>query len=181
MIVSPPGAGPNAARYRVLALVCVLSMITYVDRVSFGAAAPDLAAALSLSGTSDLKWAFTAFAIAYAVFEIPTGWMGDRWGPRSTLLRIVGWWSLCTALTGLVGMRIGDVVLGGLGTLICLRFLFGAGEAGAYPIITRALHNWFPASERPFAQGWVWMCGRLAGGLTPLLWMALVVGTSWTP
>lgn len=184
---NPEGEAPHNAfpetrvRYEVLAFACTLSMITYIDRVCFGAAAPQLASELSLSGVADLKWAFTAFAIAYSVCEIPTGWLGDALGPRSTLIRIVGWWSICTAITGLVGVRLGAMTLGGLGTLIVVRFLFGAGEAGAYPTITRALHNWFPADEQSTAQGWVWMSGRLMGGLTPLFWMLLTVGTAWTP
>ena len=176
-----PAARETRIRYRVLAFACVLSMITYVDRVCFGAAAPKLAAELSLSGVADLKWAFSAFAIAYAVCEIPSGWLGDSWGPRSTLIRIVLWWSLCTALTGAVGLRVGAVTLGGLGTLILLRFLFGAGEAGAYPNITRALHNWFPIEEQSTAQGWIWMSGRRMGGLTPLMWTLLTVGRGERP
>ena len=91
---------PTRVRYGVLGFVCALAMITYLDRVCFGAVAPTLAAELSLGSVADLKWAFTAFAIAYALFEIPTGWLGDVWGPRGTLLRIVIWWSVCTALTG---------------------------------------------------------------------------------
>ena len=169
---------PAPGRYRVLALVCVLSMITYLDRVCFAAAAPFLVTELSLASVADLKWAFTAFAISYAVFEIPGGWLGDRLGPRSTLIRIVLWWSVCTALTGLVGIRLGGLVFGGLTTLIVIRFLFGAGEAGAYPNITRAIHNWFPAKDWAFAQGCVWMSGRVMGGLTPLVWAVLVSGTS---
>ena len=171
---------PTRVRYRVLAFVCGLSMITYLDRVCFGTAAPEIAEELGLSGSADLKWAFTAFSIAYGIFEIPTGWLGDRLGPRGVLIRIVAWWSICTALTGVVGMRLGGVVLGGLGTLIVLRFLFGAGEAGAYPNITRALHNWFPMQQWEFAQGTVWMSGRLMGGLTPLIWAKLVADDSST-
>ena len=172
---------PTRVRYTVLAFACALSMVTYLDRVCFGSAAPQLAAELGLENVAGLKWAFTAFAIAYAVFEVPSGWLGDAWGPRSILLRIVAWWSLCTALTALVGLRVGAITLGGLGTLIALRFLFGAGEAGAYPNITRALHNWFPAHKFATAQGWVWMSGRLMGGLTPLIWAVLVsnLGMSW--
>jgi MFS family permease len=115
------------------------------------------------------------------VFEIPSGWLGDMFGPRNVLLRIVLWWSVFTALTGTVGLEVGGVVFGGLLLLIVIRFLFGMGEAGAYPNITRALHNWFPFPERGFAQGTVWMSGRLMGGLTPLVWLLLVVviGLSW--
>lgn len=165
-------------RYRVLALVCGLSMVTYLDRVCFGAAAPLLADELGLGDASGLKWAFTAFAVAYALFEVPAGWLGDRFGPRATLIRIVAWWSACTALTGAVGLTWGGVTWGGFATLVVLRFLFGAGEAGAYPNIARAIHNWFPADQWDFAQGLVWMSGRLIGGLTPLVWATLVVSTA---
>lgn len=171
---------PTRVRYVVLAFVCALSMITYLDRACFSMVAPLLAAELSLDATTVLKWASTAFAIAYAIFEIPTGWLGDTWGPRSTLLRIVIWWSVCTALTGLVGLNYGAFTFGGLGLLIVLRFLFGMGEAGAYPNIARALHNWFPTNQTATAQGWIWMSGRLMAGITPTIWAFLVVGTAWT-
>jgi len=164
-------------RIQVLIFACTLSMITYLDRVCFGVAAPQIAQELNLAGVADLKWAFTAFAIAYAAFEVPTGWLGDRLGPRSMLIRIVLWWSACTALTGLVGLKWGTWTLGGLGTMVFLRFLFGAGEAGAYPNITRAIYNWFPSRQWEMAQGYVWMSGRLMGGVTPFLWAMLVSGT----
>jgi MFS transporter, ACS family, glucarate transporter len=166
-------------RYVVLALMCALSMITYLDRACFGQVASTLAKELSLENVADLKWAFTSFAVAYAIFEVPTGWLGDIWGPRSTLLRIVIWWSVCTALTGVVGWKYGTFAFG-LTTLVVLRFLFGMGEAGAYPNFTRALHNWFPATQTSTAQGWLWMSGRLMGGLTPLIWTLLVLGTAKT-
>jgi MFS transporter, ACS family, glucarate transporter len=168
---------PTNVRYGVLAFVCALSMVTYLDRVCFGNAAKAIVADLSLPGTESLKGAFTAFAIAYALFEIPAGWMGDRWGPRGTLIRIVIWWSVFTAMTGLVGLNIGGSVMFGLGSLIVMRFLFGAGEAGAYPNITRALHNWFPREQWETVQGCVWMSARLMGGFTPLFWAGLVAGT----
>jgi MFS transporter, ACS family, glucarate transporter len=171
---------PTNVRLEVLALACSLSMITYLDRVCFGAAGTLIARELGLPSEGSLAAPFTAFAIAYGVFEIPSGWWGDVRGPRKVLIRIVVWWSLFTAITGLVGWRIAGLTLGGLTTLTVVRFLFGAGEAGAYPNIARALHNWFPAHERGSAQGWVWMSGRLMGGLTPLIWMLLVSGTQWT-
>src|SRR5581483_8020954 len=126
-------------------------------------------------------WAFTAFSLAYALFEVPTGWLGDVFGPRTTLIRIVLWWSFFTAVTALAGVQVAGVTLVGLTTLVVLRFLFGIGEAGAFPNLTRALHNWFPVTERGMAQGFLWMCGRLMGGLTPLIWAAVVVwgGLSW--
>ena len=93
---------PTRVRYGVLGFCCLLSMITYLDRVCFGSAAPYLVEALGLTSVADLQLAFTAFAFAYAAFEVPSGWLGDVYGPRRTLLRIVLWWSVFTALTGLV-------------------------------------------------------------------------------
>jgi MFS family permease len=178
----PPSAktAPSRVRFIVLAFACALSMITYLDRVAIASAAGDIVRALSLQSVADLKWAFTAFALAYALFEVPTGWMGDVFGPRKALLRIVLWWSAFTVLTAAVGLRVGPVTLG-LGFLIGVRLLFGAGEAGAFPNITRALHNWLPLDERGRGQGMVWFCGKLMGGFTPFFWTLLVVGTSATP
>src|SRR4051794_34851982 len=168
-------------RYQVLLLACCLSALTYLDRACFGVAAPTIVKEFGLDSVADLKWAITAFAIAYGLFEIPTGWWGDRYGPRRVLIRIVLWWSFFTALTGLVGWRMAGVTLGELATLIAVRFLFGAGEAGAFPNIARALQNWFPPHARARAQGCVWMSARLMGGLTPLVWTLLVAGTGYTP
>jgi MFS family permease len=174
-------AALTRVRYGVLGFVCALSMITYLDRVCFGSAVSHIVGDLSLQSEADLKLAFTAFAFAYAAFEVPSGWLGDVFGPRKTLIRIVLWWSFFTALTGMVGMPIAGTVFGGLGLLVAVRFLFGVGEAGAYPNITRALHNWFPLTERAFGQGAVWMAGRFMGGMTPLVWALLIeyVGFSW--
>jgi MFS transporter, ACS family, glucarate transporter len=177
---------PTRIRYGVLAFACALSMITYMDRACMGSAAKAFMRDLGLNSVGDLNWVFTAATVTYALFEIPGGWLGDVFGPRRTLIQIVLLWSGLTALTGLVGMRAGSWLLGAfrigawviapLAVLIVVRGLFGMCQAGAYPNITRALHNWFPRSERGLAQGSVWMCGRLMGGLTPLVWMVLVEG-----
>jgi len=187
---------PTRVRYGVLGFACTLSMLTYLDRVCIASAASAFVADLGLNSVADLKWAFGAFALAYALFEVPSGWLGDVFGPRRVIIRSVLWWSAFTALTGCIGLTlgghtIGRFSLGGfnfltfsvpvlavtpLATLVVVRFLFGMGEAGAYPNITRALHNWFPLNERGFAQGAVWMSGRLMGGLTPLVWTILVEG-----
>jgi MFS family permease len=160
-------------RYGVLGFACTLSMITYLDRVCFGSAASDIQREFGLSETQK-GMLFTAFAFAYAIFEVPTGWLGDTYGPRRTLIRIVLWWSAFTALTGLVH-PISLLPWFGFTAMLAVRFLFGVGEAGAYPNLTRALHNWFPSSSWAFGQGMVWMCGRLMGGLTPLVWLLVVV------
>jgi MFS family permease len=169
-----PSQAPTRRRYVVLALVCALSMITYLDRLSIGSASGQILDSLHLKSESDLKWAFLAFSLGYGLLEIPSGWLGDVFGPRTTLIRIVLWWSVFVTLTGMVGMTVGGWVLGGVGLLVVVQFLFGAGEAGAYPNIARALHNWFPMRQRGTTQGALWMSGRLMGGLTPLVWMLLV-------
>jgi MFS family permease len=168
-----PAAPPTRVRYGVLGFVCSLSMITYLDRVCMSNANPYIQEALGLESEAGLKWFFWAFCISYALFEVPTGWLGDVYGPRKTIIRIVLWWSLFTVLTGMVGFTIGGVLIG-FWALLAIRFLFGVGEAGAYPNMTRALHNWFPYQDRAFAQGVMWMSGRLMGGLTPLIWWLVV-------
>jgi MFS transporter, ACS family, glucarate transporter len=149
-------------------------MITYLDRAVFSNAHHQLTEALGLTKIADLDWAMTAFLIAYSLFEVPTGWLGDVFGPRKTLIRIVLWWSFFTVLIGLTGLSIAGITLINLTVLIVVQFFFGMGEAGAYPNITRALHNWFPRKERGITQGAVWFCSRGMGGLTPLVWLILV-------
>lgn len=172
---------PTRVRYGVLGFVCSLSMVTYLDRVCFGVAAEAIRKDLGLNSEADFKWFYWAFAFSYAVFEVPTGWLGDVFGPRKTLIRIVLWWSFFTVLTGLVGLPPFSAVLAGFWSMLVIRFLFGIGEAGAYPNITRALHNWFPFADRAKVQGAIWMSGRLMGGLTPLVWWLVVetMGLGW--
>lgn len=166
-------SSPTRVRYGVLAFVCSLSMITYLDRVCISNAVPFIIDVLGLQSPADLKWVFSGFVFSYALFEVPTGWLGDVYGPRKTIIRIVLWWSVFTILTALVGFSVLGFVIG-YWSLVVLRFLFGIGEAGAYPNLTRALHNWFPYSERASAQGVMWMSARLVGGLTPLVWWLIV-------
>src|SRR5262245_18801304 len=175
---------PTNVRFGVLAFACALSMITYLDRVCFGTVAPYIQTEFGLSD-DELGWLFTAFAFAYAMFEVPTGWLGDAFGARVTLIRIVLWWSFFTALTGLIypsvlagSHKLGWWELGwGFLAMLAARFLFGVGEAGAYPNISAAFSKWFPFGERGRAQGAVWMAGRLAGGLSPFAVAALTYAT----
>lgn len=166
---------PSRVRYGVLGFACALSMITYLDRVCFGTAMLYIQTEFSLSDQQK-GWLFTAFGLAYALFEVPSGWMGDVFGPRRTLIRIVLWWSLFTALTGMIYPMAG-LPWFAFTAMFVVRFLFGMGEAGAYPNIARAFHNWFPFTERGFAQGAVWMAGRFAGGVSPFLVLALMYQT----
>jgi MFS family permease len=166
-------ARPTRVRYGVLGFACALSMITYLDRVCFGTVAPYIQKEFGLSN-AQLGLLFTAFALAYATFEVPSGWLGDVFGPRRTLIRIVLWWSTFTALTGAIYPNPYWPWFA-FAAMLLVRFLFGVGSAGAYPNIARAFHNWFPFTERGFAQGTVWMAGRFAGGLSPLAVLVLMI------
>src|SRR5262245_51849124 len=104
MTAPTTAAAPTRVRYGVLGFACTLAGITYLDRVCFGSAQSDLRDALGLGNVDELSNAIAAFSLAYAVFEVPTGWLGDVFGPRSTLIRIVLWWSFFTALTAAIGL-----------------------------------------------------------------------------
>lgn len=167
---------PTNYRYGVLVFCCLLAMLNYLDRVCFSNVAVYIQAEFVLTN-AQLGYLFGSFALAYALFEVPTGWMGDRFGPRVTLIRVVLWWSAFTAFTGLVFPSMLGTGSSAFAALLVIRFLFGAGEAGAFPNVSRAFANWFPLGERGFAQGAVWMAGRFAGGITPLVVLALLIPT----
>ena len=161
----------SRVRYAVLAFVCSLSVVTYLDRVGISGSAPFITSELGLS-PSQMGFVFSAFTLAYALFEVPSGWLGDLIGPRKVMTRIVVWWSAFTTLTGLVHH---------LWTLIAVRFLFGTGEAGAYPNTTKVISRWMPTAERGFAQGVVWMCGRAGGAFAPGVVVFMIARMGWRP
>ena len=156
-------------RNRVLGLLFLLSIITYMDRVCIGLAGKRIQADLGLN-ESQLGWVLGIFALSYAVFEIPSGALGDRIGPRKVLTRIVLWWSAFTSLTGVVS---------GFWSMLGVRFAFGAGEAGAYPNSSSAISRWFPVGERARAHGVVWMASRMGGAIAPLLVVPIQVAYGW--
>jgi MFS transporter, ACS family, glucarate transporter len=159
----------SGLRSRVLAMTVALAFLTYMDRVCISVTAPAILRDLRLSNIQ-MGFVFSAFTAAYALFEIPTGWWADRIGSRRVLTRIVTWWSLFTGLTG---------VAWNFPSLLALRALFGAGEAGAWPTVARALSRWFPEQERGTAQGIFFMGAHLGGGLTPILVAAIAVRIGW--
>src|SRR4051812_48886814 len=117
-----------------------------------------------------MGWVFSAFAISYALFEVPAGWMGDRFGPRSVLMKVVVMWSIFTAATGAAWNFVSMVVC---------RLLFGVGEAGCFPNVTKIFTIWFPARERVRAQGILWLSARWGGAFTPLLVAAVFNVMTW--
>jgi MFS family permease len=161
--------GSSRVRYRVLAFTVALAGITYLDRVCISQTAGDMMNELSLT-KKQMGVVFSAFTIAYALFEIPTGAWGDRIGTRRLLTRIVGWWSTFTIATGMVFNYV---------SLVVVRFLFGMGEAGAFPNVSKTFSRWFPIAERGTAQGIFFAGAHLGGGLTQMLVPALLLFLPW--
>ena len=160
---------PTRVRYIVLALTVAVYMITYMDRVVISAAVPSIQKEFGFSMIA-MGWILSSFQWAYALFQIPGGWLGDRFGPRRVLAGIVTWWSTFTCATTLGWSAI---------SFAAIRFLFGAGEAGAFPIATRSLSRWMLPSERGFAQGITHAGSRLGGALTPALVVLLITRFGW--
>ena len=160
---------PTRTRYRVAAFLMLLAAVTYLDRVCISVLAPSIAHDLRLTKVQ-MSFVFSAFAFAYAGLEIVSAWWGERIGPRRVLTRIVIWWSCFTMATGLAW---------NYGSLLVVRFLFGAGEAGAWPNAALALSRWSPVRERGRIQGFFFAAAHLSGGLTPLLVAGLMSWMSW--
>ncbi|MEK7829720.1 MAG: MFS transporter, partial [Acidobacteriota bacterium] len=165
----PTAYTPTRARVTVLWLIFSLAVITYLDRLCISAAMPKMAAEFGLS-PSQKGWVFSAFTFAYAVFEVPSGWLGDRFGARLALTRIVIWWSAFTALTGAaIGYR----------SLLVIRFLFGAGEAGAFPNIAKAVSRWFPAAEQGRALSASFIGLAVGSAMTAPIVLTLLEHQNW--
>jgi ACS family glucarate transporter-like MFS transporter len=160
---------PTHVRYGVIGFAVVMAMITYLHRVGISQAKTDISSDLGLSNTQ-IGFIFSAFTLAYALFEMPLGLWGDRAGPRKVLTSVVIGWSLLTALTGLVWNF--------LSLLIC-RFFFGAAQAGAFPNISKAFKLWLIPEERIWSQGILWMAARWGGSLAPILVFLIMQSLSW--
>jgi len=153
-------------RVGVMAFLCVLSFLTYYDRQCIVRAQESIQAALAISD-EQMGIVFGTFWLAYALFEIPGGWMGDRVGARFTITRIVLAWSLFTVLTGAAT---------GFYSLLIYRFLFGVGEAGAYPNMARIQSRWLPITERARAGGLLWLTARWGAAFAPIIFGTMTRG-----
>lgn len=160
---------PTRTRYKVVAFTVSLAAVTYFDRVCISVLAPAIMRDLSLSQIQ-MSYVFSAFTLAYAAFEIPTAWWADRIGSRRVLTRIVAWWSFFTIATATAFNNI---------SLLVIRFLFGAGEAGAWPNAARVFSRWIPAEERGMVQGVFFAGAHLAGGVTPAIVGAMMLWIPW--
>ena len=156
---------PSRQRFILVFLLFLHTVNTYMDRVCISSA--KTAMQNDITGLDDqmMGYVFGIFAIGYALFQIPAGWFSDRAGPRRALTIVVIIWSIFTALTGAVFTAI---------SLLVVRFLFGVGEAGAYPGATRALYSWLPTKERGLGQG-IFHSGARIGAAVSLVLMPLVI------
>src|SRR5688572_30352979 len=149
-----------------MAFLCALSFLTYFDRFNIVRAQADIQRDLSITD-AQMGWVLGAFWLAYALFEIPGGWLGDRYGARGTLTRVVLAWSLFTALSGTAT---------GFLSLLTWRFLFGVGEAGAYPNMARVQGAWLPLKSRARWGGLLWLMARWGGAFSPIIFDAMLRG-----
>lgn len=156
-------------RRAVLGFLAALSVITFIDRMAIAVTGPTIQADLGIT-PDQWGWVLSAYVIAYAVFEVPSGAMGDRHGYRKELTRITVWWSFFTAITALCR---------NFWQLTAARFLFGLGAAGAYPNMSGVLYRWLPARERARGQGVIWSASRLGGALAPLLLVPMNATLGW--
>ena len=156
-------------RNRVLGLLSLLTVITYLDRVCISVAGPRIQDSLHLT-PAQWGWVTGIFTLSYGAFEIPTGLLGDRIGARRVLTRVVLWWSAFTTFTGMVG---------GYYSMLVTRFFFGAGEAGAYPNISVVIARWVPVEERGRAFGFLLAAAQVGGAIAPLLVVPIQIHYGW--
>jgi ACS family glucarate transporter-like MFS transporter len=156
-------------RYLVVAGLFVLSLITYIDRAAISSAKQAIGSGLGLDDQA-MGAVFSAFALGYALAQVPAGWLADRIGARAMLALVVTLWSAFTALTGWAT---------GLWSLLAIRFAFGVAEAGAFPGSARALYNWLPSAERGRAHGILFSGSRIGAAFAFPLMSRLLAATGW--
>jgi hypothetical protein len=173
-----PSPTPSHVRWRILFLLLLISIITYIDRVNISVTARQMMPTL---GLTDLQMGqiFSAFVLGYALFQIPGGWLGDRWGPRRVLTFAVIWWSIFTALTAVAPTLPLANLIGIMGSLMVVRFLIGIGEAAALPNFNRAVANWHPPHERGLGIGITIGGIGIGSALTPPVTAWIMVNYGW--
>ena len=156
-------------RYRVLVLLFFLTLITYLDRICISLVGVRIKTEFKLTN-EEFGWVLASFALAYAIFEIPSGVLGDRIGQRAVLIRIVFWWSLFTALTGATT---------GLLSMMVVRFLFGMGESGAYPTSSAVISRWFPVGETARSMSSLFVGQNAGAAIAPLIVIPIAIAFGW--
>jgi sugar phosphate permease len=165
----PAPMHPSKGRWYVLVMISVMYLITYLDRVNISTAAPEISKEFGFNNIT-MGYIFSAFVWSYALFQVPGGWLSDRFGARRVLGIIVGYWSVMTAATSLAF---------GAASFIFIRFLFGVGEAGAFPGATRAMQLWYPRQERGFVQGITHSASRAGAAIAPPIVLLIMLNLGW--
>ena len=176
MTTPTPHATP--VRWLILALLFLTSVVTYIDRVNISVTARHMMPAFGLTD-QQMGWIFSAFVAGYALFQVPGGWLADRWGARVVLTGALIWWSVCTAFTAMAATsRLADL-LGIVGALMFVRFALGVGEAVALPSFNRAVANWMPAESRGIGIGIAIGGIGLGSAITPPIAAWVMVNWGW--
>jgi len=170
---------PTHVRYQVLAVACILAVLTYINRLGFGLAAPEIKDGLGLTN-EQMGELGSAFLIAYGLFQMPGGLLGDRLGGRHVLTVLVLTWSVLSGITALGLLFPASIAFA---FLLVVRFLFGLFQAAQFPCLARVMADWMPLAERARSQGIVWMFSRLGGAAVPFIFGGLLwlFGTWTTP
>ena len=162
-------SGRSYVRWMVLLLLCLMYLITYLDRVSMANTKPLISKEF---GFSDARMGiiFSAFVWAYAIFQVPGGWLGDRFGPRKVLSAIMTYRTVIALLTSRAF---------GFYSFWGIRFSLGVGEAGAFPTATRAMQMWYPRDERGFVQGVSHAASRFGAAIGPPVAVFIMLRYGW--
>ncbi len=163
------GTRRSKGRWYILVLISAMYLITYLDRVNISVAAPVISKEFGFDKIT-MGVIFSAFVWAYAIFQVPGGWLGDRFGARKVLTIIVSYWSIMTAATAAAF---------GVTSFVIVRFLFGVGEAGAFPGATRAMQLWYPPQERGFVQGITHSASRFGAAIAPPIVVLITTTLGW--
>ena len=168
----------RSVHWLILALLFGTSVVTYIDRVNISVTARQMMPAFGLT-QQQMGWIFSAFVAGYALFQIPGGWLADRWGARIVLAAALVWWSVCTALTAFVAFSPLAAMIGVIGALVAVRFALGLGEAVALPSFNRAVANWMPPASRGLGIGIAIGGIGLGSALTPPIAAWVMVNWGW--
>jgi len=163
---------PSRVRYLVLVAACVLALLTYINRLGFTRAAPEIKSSLDLTD-EHMGYLAAVFLVAYGIFQVPGGMLGDRIGARNLLTILVAGWSLLSGATALA-LLLPRGTIWPLVFLLGLRFLFGLFQAAEFPSLARVTADWIPVQERGTAQGLIWTLSRLGGAVVPFLFTGLL-------
>jgi MFS transporter, ACS family, glucarate transporter len=147
-------------RFILIFCTFLLTVLLYVDRACISAAKEEITTQLGFTLTQ-FGWIMAMFTLGYALFQTPSGKLADKYGPRIVIGSIVTIWSFLTALTGTAWNYV---------SMLLIRLFFGAGEAGAFPALSKVVFSWFPVKERGIVQGINFSGSRLGAAFALPLW-----------